>query len=173
MSVQLGTAPDSWGVWHPQDDRQTPWHRFLDEVVQAGYTRIELGPFGYLPTEPATLRAELDRRGLSLSGGTFGGALHRPEALPDLEEQVRQGGDLVGELGGGYLVLLPAAYRGESGPPTEPRQLDDDGWWRLVDASNRLGRLAQERFDGRLQVVFHPHADSHVEYRAQVERYLD
>src|SRR3954467_1884853 len=82
MPVQLGTAPDSWGVWHPKDDRQTPWHRFLDEVVQAGYTRIELGPYGYLPTDPAILRRELGRRGLTLAGGTFGGALHRPEALP-------------------------------------------------------------------------------------------
>jgi len=173
MPVQLGTAPDSWGVWHPHDDRQTPWHRFLDEVVQAGYTRMELGPFGYLPTEPRTLRGEFARRGLTLSGGTFGGALHRPEALADLEEQVRQVGDLVAELGGGYLVLLPAAYRGESVPPTEPRQLDADGWGRFVETSNRLARLACERFGGRIRVVFHPHADSHVETAEQVERYLD
>jgi inosose dehydratase len=173
MAVQLGTAPDSWGVWHPRDDRQTPWHRFLDEAAMAGYVRIELGPFGYLPTDPSTLRPELEQRGLTLTGGTFGGALHRPEALADLEEQVRQVGDLVGELGGAYLVLLPAAYRGESGPPVEPRQLDDDGWRRFVETSNRLGRLAQERFGGRLKVVFHSHADSHVETVEQVERYLD
>jgi inosose dehydratase len=173
MSVQLGTAPDSWGVWHPKDDRQTPWQRFLDEVVRAGYSRIELGPFGYLPTDASILREELGRRGLTLSGGTFGGALHQPEALPGLEEQVRQVGDLVGELGGGYLVLLPAAYRGETGPPSEPRLLDDDGWRRFVETSNHLGRLAHEWFGGRLRVVFHSHADSHVEYAEQVERYLD
>src|SRR5689334_18845168 len=99
MAAQLGTAPDSWGVWHPNDDKQTPWTRFLDEVVQAGYARIELGPFGYLPTDPKTLRRELERRSLTLAGGTFGGALHRPEALAGLEEQVRQVGELVGELG--------------------------------------------------------------------------
>ncbi|MGE3271724.1 MAG: sugar phosphate isomerase/epimerase family protein [Chloroflexota bacterium] len=172
MAARLGTAPDSWGVWFPHDDRQTPWQRFLDEVVQAGYTRIELGPYGYLPTDPAILRRELEQRGLTLSGGTFGGALHRPEALPDLEEQVRNVGDLIGELGGEYLVLLPAAYREQSGPDTDPRNLDSDAWRCLVDASNRLGRLAQERSAGRQQVVFHPHADSHVETPEQVERYL-
>ena len=59
------------------------------------------------------------------------------------------------------LVLLPAAYRGESGPPTEPRELADDDWRRFVETSNRLGRLAQERFGGRLKVIFHSHADSH------------
>ena len=173
MAVRLGTAPDSWGVWHPNDDRQTPWQRFLDEVVQAGYTRIELGPFGYLPTDPTTLRRELEQRGLILAGGTFGGALHRPDALPDLEDQVRKVGDLIGELGGAYLVLLPAAYRGETGPDTDPRRLDADAWRCLVDASNRLGQLTQERSGGRQQVVFHPHADSHVEDVEQVERYLD
>jgi len=173
MAVQLGTAPDSWGVWHPSDEKQTPWHRFLDEAARADYTRIELGPFGYLPTDPPTLRRELEQRGLTLTGGTFGGALHRPEALPDLEEQVRKHGDLVGELGGAYLILLPTAYRGETGPPTEPRELDGEGWHRFVETSNRLGRLAQERFGGRISVIFHSHADSHVETVEQVERYLD
>src|SRR4051812_2230437 len=173
MAVRLGTAPDSWGVWNPSDDKQTPWHRFMDEAVQAGYVRIELGPFGYLPTDPTVLRGELAKRGLTLSGGTFGGALHRPEALADLEEQVRKVGDLVGELGGGYLILLPAAYRDETGPATESRVLDEDSWHRFVETSNRLGRLAQERFGGRLKVIFHSHADSHVETVEQVERYLD
>jgi inosose dehydratase len=173
MAVQLGTAPDSWGVWHPSDAKQTPWHRFMDEAVQAGYTRIELGPFGYLPTDPHVLRRELEQRGLTLTGGTFGGALHRREALPEIEEQVRRVGAVVGELGGSYLVLLPAAYRGETGPPTEPRQLDQEGWKQFVESSNRLGQLAQAQFGGRLQVIFHSHADSHVETPEQVERYLD
>lgn len=38
----IGTAPDSWGVWFPEDEKQTPWQRFLDEVVEAGYSWIEL-----------------------------------------------------------------------------------------------------------------------------------
>jgi inosose dehydratase len=173
MVVQLGTAPDSWGVWNPSDDKQTPWHRFMDEAALAGYVRIELGPFGYLPTDPTVLRSELAKRNLTLSGGTFGGALHKAEALPDLEEQVRTVGDLVGEMGGGYLVLLPAAYRDETGPSTEPRVLNEDNWHRFVETSNRLGRLALERFGGRLKVIFHSHADSHVETVEQVERYLD
>ncbi len=173
MAVQLGTAPDSWGVWHPSDPKQTPWHRFMDEAVQAGYTRIELGPYGYLPTDPATLRRELEQRGLTLAGGTFGGALHRPDARADIEEQVRQVGDLVGEMGGGYLVLLPAAYRDDAGAFIDPRTLDDAGWHQFIETTNGLGRLAQERFGGRLQVVFHPHADSHVETPEQVERFLD
>jgi hypothetical protein len=44
-NLQLGTAPDSWGVWFPDDPQQVPWHRFLDEAAAAGYTAVELGPF--------------------------------------------------------------------------------------------------------------------------------
>ena len=59
MNIKIGSAPDSWGVWFPSDSKQTPWNRFLDEIVEAGYEWIELGPYGYLPTdlEPAEVRA--------------------------------------------------------------------------------------------------------------------
>ena len=51
MNVKVGTGPDSWGVWFASDPKQIPWRRFLDEVVEAGYEWIELGPYGYLPTD--------------------------------------------------------------------------------------------------------------------------
>ena len=53
--LRIGTAPDSWGVWFPDHPRQVPWQRFLDEVQAAGYHWIELGPYGYLPTDPHQL----------------------------------------------------------------------------------------------------------------------
>jgi hypothetical protein len=37
--ICLGNAPDSWGIWFPQDKRQVGWEVFLDEVHEAGYTR--------------------------------------------------------------------------------------------------------------------------------------
>ena len=69
-NVVIGTAPDSWGIWFADDPQQTPASRFLDEVVQAGYEWIEIGAFGYLPTDPAELRDELESRDLRVSGGT-------------------------------------------------------------------------------------------------------
>ena len=76
----IGSAPDSWGVWYADDPAQTPWERFLDEVSAAGYTRIELGPYGYLPTDPARLSDELDKRGLTMTAGTIFEHLHRPDS---------------------------------------------------------------------------------------------
>ena len=68
MSMVIGNAPDNWGVWFPNDPKQTPWDRYLNETVEAGYEWTDLGPYGYLPTDLKVLRGELDRRGLKVSG---------------------------------------------------------------------------------------------------------
>src|SRR3984957_8196952 len=106
MSITIGTAPDSWGIWFPSDPRQTPWQRYLDEVVEAGYEWIELGPYGYLPTDVTTLRQERDRRNLKVSGTFAMAHIEDPSAWPGLEQQVVGGGELLAELGAKYLVLI-------------------------------------------------------------------
>ena len=78
-TILVGSAPDSWGVWFPDDPNQTPYTRFLDEVAASGYEWIELGPFGYLPTDPKKLSDELAARNLKLSAGTVFEHLHQDE----------------------------------------------------------------------------------------------
>ena len=82
MNIRIGSAPDSWGVWFPSDPKQTPWERFLDEIAEAGYEWTELGPYGYLPTDLPTLRAELDRRGLKVTAAFAMGHLEDPTPGP-------------------------------------------------------------------------------------------
>jgi inosose dehydratase len=81
MNIRIGTAPDSWGVWFPHDERQIPANRFLDEVVEAGYEWIELGPYGYLPSDPEVLKRELKRRHLKVSGTFVMGHIEQPNAF--------------------------------------------------------------------------------------------
>jgi inosose dehydratase len=171
MKVEIGTCPDSWGVWFAQDPRQTPWQRFLNEVAEAGYEWIELGPFGYLPTDPATLRRELEARGLRLSAAMVMRPLEDASLSPELPEETERVGELVASLGGGYVVLIDDVYRDlKTGAALAPAKLDDDSWKRLVETSNELGRLAKER--SGMQLVFHSHADSHVEYLNQIEAFI-
>ncbi|GAA2909590.1 hypothetical protein GCM10011428_24830 [Streptomyces violaceus] len=87
--IRVGSAPDSWGVWFPDDPQQVPWVRFLDEVAEAGYSWIELGPYGYLPTDPARLTDEVTKRNLKVSAGTIFCGLHRgPSEWDSTWEQV-------------------------------------------------------------------------------------
>lgn len=125
----LGSAPDSWGVWFPEDEHQVSHTRFLDELAAAGYKWLELGPYGYLPTDPQQLKGELDARGLQVSGGTVFGALHRPEAWEELLAHVRQVATLTAAAGAHHLVLIPPMYRDEkTGAFTESPELTTEQW---------------------------------------------
>ena len=171
MDLRIGTAPDSWGVWFPSDPRQIHWQRFLDEVAEAEYEWIELGPYGYLPTEPKVLRGELERRGLGLSGGTLIGSLHDPAVHGELREQLLRTSELTAALGGQYLVVIDEFYRDpNSGGQLSAPRLERGEWQRLVETTNEFGRLAREQFG--LRVVFHSHADSHVETPEQLDEFL-
>jgi inosose dehydratase len=173
--LRLGTCPDSWGVWFADDPLQTPWQRFLDEVADVGYEWLELGPYGYLPTDPARLADELGRRGLKPAGGTMHGhsGLHRPGDLPDILRATRKVAELTAAMGATELVFVPVpGYRDDkTGAWLEPAELDAGQWRTLIGASNELGKMLAEEYGLRLQ--FHPHADSHVETQAQTERFLE
>jgi inosose dehydratase len=158
-------------VWFPDDPWQTPWTRFLDEIARAGYEWLELGPHGYLPANAAALRPELEARGLRLAGGTVGGALHRRAEWPVIRAQMLEVAGLAGALGAGYVVFLPAMYRDLSdGRPFEPAELDADHWRALVEGAGHLARVLCDETGMRL--VFHPHAESHVETGGQIRRFL-
>lgn len=168
--LRLGTAPDSWGVWFPDDPRQLPWQRFLDEAAEAGYTWTELGPYGYLPTDPGRLRDELDRRGLRLSGGAVFAGLHRGAAgYEQAAADCRREAELLTALGARHLILLPEPYS-DGSRRVQPATLDEAAWQDLTRGMDRLARLLRDEHGVRLAV--HPHADTHVETQAQVERFL-
>ena len=171
-NLRLGTAPDSWGVWFPDDPRQVPWHRFLDEAAAAGYTAVELGPFGYLPTHPEQLRDELGRRGLTLTGATAGTALHRGgDALSAAVAECREVAALLAAMDAPYLVTLPAMYTDlQTGALTEPAELTDAQWTALGDGHSELGRILLD--ESGVRQVFHPHADAHVDGNASIDRFL-
>lgn len=170
--IRLGSAPDSWGVWFPDDSVQTPWYRFLDELVTAGYSWLELGPYGYLPTDPERLRDEIGGRGLTLSGGTVAGGLHRVGAFDEVLDEARQTAGLLTALGARYLVFLPEMYRDvdQAGTYLQPAELEPEQWKELVTGVSRLGKIMADEFG--VSLVFHPHADSHVDTQPRVERFL-
>lgn len=172
--LALGTCPDSWGVWYADDPRQTPWDRFLDEVAEVGYEWLELGPYGYLPTDPARLADEIGRRRLKVAGGTMHGAsgLHRAADWPGIVAATRRVAGLTAAVGGEHLVFVPVpGYRDdETGAFLEPAELTADEWRTMTRAADELGKVVAEDYGLRLQ--FHPHADSHVETEEQTERFL-
>lgn len=63
--IHFASAPVSWGV--PDDPGpawEQPYKLILDEILSAGYTGTELGPYGYFPTDPKVLAESLKREAL-------------------------------------------------------------------------------------------------------------
>ena len=171
-TLTIGTAPDSWGVWFPSDPAQVPASTFLREVAEAGYEAIELGPYGYLPTDPEELRGELDRYGLSVLAGTVFSRLHQPDSWDFTWRQVTDVAALTRAVGGEHVVVIPAMYRDEkTGAQLESPDLTAEQWERLTSQTDELGRRVREEYGLALQ--FHPHAESHVGYQPDVERFLE
>ena len=172
MKLTIGSAPDSWGVWFASDPRQTPWWRFLDEVKEAGYDYTELGPYGYLPTDLTALRGELNRRGLNVTGSFVMGDLADSGRWPDLERQLRGWGPNLKALGAKFLVLIDDVYTDLfTGEQLRPARLDAVGFQKLVDTTRRIAEIAKSEYG--LTLVFHPHAETHVQYEDQIEALLD
>ncbi|NUR06835.1 MAG: TIM barrel protein [Nocardioidaceae bacterium] len=171
--LRLGTAPDSWGVWFPSDPHQVTWDAYLDEIAAVGYVYTELGPQGFMPQDPSHLQDELDRRGLTVCGGTVFAGLHKgKEALDKAIREFSQEARLLSAVGAEYLVHLPEQYTDQhSGQSTESSDLDTEQWKNLVTGTDQLARVLLEEHGVKL--VFHPHADTHVDTQDRIERFLD
>lgn len=170
--IRVGSAPDSWGVWFADDPEQTTAERFLQEVSAAGYHWIELGPFGYLPTDPAQLQDQLDQYNLKVSAGTVFSQLHQPGSWDAVWSQVTAVAALTKAVGGEHIVVIPDTWRDhKTGAPKESRELSDEQWQLITSGHDELGRRILEEYGLALQ--FHSHADSHVGYQPDIERFLE
>lgn len=171
-TITIGTAPDSWGVWFPSDPEQVPPEVFLREVAEAGYEWIELGPYGYLPSDAAKLSEQLDEYGLGVLAGTVFEHLHRPDSWDDVWTQVTNVAALTQAVGGKHIVVIPEVWRHhKTGEPVENRELTEEQWKQKTSGLDELGRSILEEYG--LHVQFHSHADSHVGYQPDIERLLD
>jgi inosose dehydratase len=170
--LRLGTAPDSWGVWFPSDPHQVTWDVYLDEIARVGYVYTELGPQGFMPQDPSQLKDELDARGLTVVGGTVFAGLHKgPEALDKAKREFGQEAKLLAAVGAEYLVHLPEQYTDQhTGESTEGADLDLNQWKNLVTGTDELARFLLEEHG--VSLVFHPHADTHVDTQERIERFL-
>jgi inosose dehydratase len=168
----VGTAPDSWGVWFPKDDHQVGWKQYLDEVALSGYVWTELGPQGFLPQDPSQLRDELAARSLKVAGGTVFAGLHKGrEALDQAIAAFSQEARLLSEVGAKYLVHLPEQYTDmHTGAALEGGDLDKEQWSNLISGTNELARHIYGEYG--VELVFHPHADTHVDTQERILQFL-
>src|SRR5262247_1288242 len=68
-AISVANAPCSWGVLEfDLPGEALSYAQVLNEIRDTGYTGTELGDWGFMPTDPAALRRELDARKLAMVG---------------------------------------------------------------------------------------------------------
>lgn len=165
-SDRIAGAPISWGVCEvPGWGYQMPPDRVLSEMRDVGLVATELGPDGFLPSEPDALRRTLAEYELRAVGGFVPVVLHRDDHDPTPE--VAQVLDGYVAVDAGVLVL--SAATGLTGYDTRP-DLERDGWAVLLANLDRLAALAAER---GVLAVLHPHVGTMVETGPEVQRVLE
>jgi inosose dehydratase len=164
-ALKLAGAPISWGVCEvPGWGYQLTPQRVLTEMRDVGLAATELGPEGFLPSDPDELTALLNSYGLSCVG-TFAPVLlhdagHDP--LPDIAAPL----DALLACDADVLVL--AAATGSDGYDSRPT-LNDDQWATLLSNVDKLADAAAKR---GVLAVLHPHVGTMVETRSDVDRVL-
>lgn len=173
---QFASAPDSWGVLdYPGPSWNQSYEKMLDEMVEAGYTGTELGPYGFFPTDPAVLKPPLEKRNLKLLGSFVPVLLSDPAAAQVAVEQIRKVGNLLSTLKAPYLVLADAQSPERdriSGrvPADGSASLTATQWKNVATLVEQAARVASEF---GLDLVFHPHIATYVETPEECERFFD
>jgi inosose dehydratase len=165
---RVAGAPITWGVdgspgWGYLMDRD----RVLGEMVESGLSATELGPDGYLPTDPGELQDYLAPFGLSIVGGFVPALLYRPDRIDAQLEYVTRAARQLASTGSKVLVLGPSSHH--PGYDTSV-DMDTDEWTTFLVNLRRLQGIVG---DAGLETALHPHWGMAIETGRHIERLLD
>lgn len=175
MTIQVASAPVSWGIYEFEGIApKYPYTRVLDEIRDTGYTGIELGPYGYLPTEPEVLRTELDQRGLQLLSAFVPVKLVDPAAHEAGAVAALKVGKLLAALGAQFIVLaddngsIPELVQ-QAGQRSGSK-LSAAEWDTFAQGVNLIARRVHD--ETGLSIAFHHHCAGYVETPEEVREML-
>ena len=174
--IRVANAPCSWGVLEFESPRPgsgqalavgAPARQVLDEMAAAGYAGTELGDWGFLPTDPQALSAEVGRRSLALVGAFVPIALATEAAIDEGINRAIRTARLLAAGGTAPVIVL------SDDNTTVPHRTARAGRIRPQDGltpqqwdgfANRAARVAAAVRDATgLRTVFHHHCAGYVE----------
>ena len=173
MAIRAASAPINWGIMeHVELPADYPSGRVLDEIAKAGYAGTELGPYGFLPTEPAVLRRDLEKRSLTLCSAFIDVELGNPSAHQAGLADVTRSAKLISEAGAKLLVLSDQITPARNATAGRRRDCNQISWneaeWKATATAIREV-IALCKAVG-LKVAFHHHAGSHVETPEEIDQ---
>jgi inosose dehydratase len=182
-AIRIANAPCSWGALEFEGLAGEPvgYAQMLDELRDTGYTGTELGDWGFMPTDPAELRAELGRRSLAMVGAFVPVALKDAEAHADgagAAVRVARLLAAVAEAGGSKPLIVLADDNGSdpvrtrnAGRVTPEMGLSAAEWRTFAQGAELVARAVRDATG--LSTVFHHHCAGYVETPDEIARLLE
>jgi inosose dehydratase len=182
-TMRIANAPCSWGAleFEGMQAERIGYSQMLDELHVTGYTGTELGDWGFMPTVPADLRAELERRGVSMVGAFVPVALRFADAHADGEARALKVARLlaaVADRDGPTPCLVLADDNGGdkvrtafAGRVTPDMGLSQEDWAMFARGAERIARTVRDQTG--LPTVFHHHCAGYVETPDEIARLME
>lgn len=178
--MKITGAPGCWGIEDPANPYNPPWNIVLDEAASAGYQGLELGPYGYLPTDADKLKEELSKRNLNIVAGTMYDALSLKSNRKHLLEKTKNICQLISALNNPenedglrysppYLVVIDEvnSVRGPlAGHYKDAKRLDEESWKSMMEIIEEISKISWEQYGVR--AVLHPHAGGYIEFKDEI-----
>ena len=182
--IRIANAPCSWGAleFKGLEGEHIAYDQMLDELRDTGYVGTELGDWGYMPTEPSILSAELTKRHLSMVGAFVPVALKYPEAHAGGEAEALKVARLLAatanSISGNPLPLVILADANGTDPLrtkyagriTPEMGLSTDEWRVFARGAGRIARAVYEATG--LATAFHHHCAGFVETPEEIAHFL-
>jgi inosose dehydratase len=173
-AIRVGNAPVSWGVYEAHLPNP-PFAKILDAIAAAGYEGTELGPYGYLPTDPQALDKELKSRNLGLGSSFVPVKLEDPTARAAAVEHCLKVGALLATQKVGEVIISAWFDKDRHTiagrvPSDNSRGWNDAEWKEVALSLHTIARALREKL--QMRVVVHHHAGTHVEAPWEIDRLL-
>ena len=177
--IQVANAPCSWGVLE-FDGVAAPsgFATVLDEIRDTGYAGTELGDWGFMPTAPARLKAEIAARGLELVGAFVPVAFTNPAAHDAGAATAIRTATLMRDAGfpGAFIVLADdnasVPVREQHAGRIRPEHgLLDEAWMTFAAGVDKVANAVKQ--ETGLRTVFHPHCGGYVETPDEIDRLME
>ncbi|MBS1872505.1 MAG: TIM barrel protein [Acidobacteria bacterium] len=178
--LRVGNAPCSWGSLEFEEAKgeSIGFAQMLDELVETGYTGTELGDWGFMPTDPAALGAELARRRVAMLGAFVPVALKdRSAHAAGVENAVRTARLLAAVATEPAPFLVLADNNGtvpsrtlNAGRITPELSLSAAEWAVFAEGANAVARAVAK--ETGLRTVFHHHCAGYVETPDEIAQLL-
>lgn len=173
MKIGVASAPVSWGIMESIPfPPEYPYSRVLDEIAQAGYVGTELGPYGFLPTDPVALCKQLEQRKLTLCSAFVEVRLADRGAAEAGLKDVERTGKLLTEVGCHLLILSDekttdrCALAGRCSGTQQYSYREPQ--WRVAEETIREVLSLCDTLG--MKVAFHHHVGTHVETAEEIDQ---